>query len=406
MISTPRKFLKGTCGASYVTGMPCRLLPRYHSGLHRDSSICPVFPHLGVTKLPPWVTVDGLPTRAELQDFMDAREVALALQAADIRWHSAATPRARRSYRAVHHGLDAEPYHAQLIGLWDDCLASIHAQLPRAAPTSGSAGSAGWLAAPAPADTAFVAANRPGGPSAVAVRPAEVDIDVLQAALDGYNLALAECDADARSISGGDKPPYYHRDLLQLWETYIESLAADLPSPPLSMPPPTMLMYAAGSTDRLVASAPAGAVAATIDAVSNDANVVGTPVVPAGSTSRTAVAQCRVAHPDYLAHRLAAPAPAGTVAATVNAVSGDANVVGTSVVPAGVVSPHRSRTLALQALDLGRLNPALRWHSAVSSDANVVGTSKSADAVAAAVNAVTWSPAMPVSSERPSCPPG
>ena len=38
-------------------------------------------PHLGVTKLPPWVTVDGLPTHAELQAFMDAREVALALQA-------------------------------------------------------------------------------------------------------------------------------------------------------------------------------------------------------------------------------------------------------------------------------------------------------------------------------------
>ena len=40
------------CGASYVTGMPCRtgmpcgLLPRYRSGLHRTSSIYPVFPHL------------------------------------------------------------------------------------------------------------------------------------------------------------------------------------------------------------------------------------------------------------------------------------------------------------------------------------------------------------------------
>ena len=89
--------------------MPCRPLPR----------------NLGVIKLPPWVTVEGLLTYAEVVAFIDAREAALALQAADILWHSAATPRARRSYRSVHHGLDAGPYHERLIELWDD-LSLIH----------------------------------------------------------------------------------------------------------------------------------------------------------------------------------------------------------------------------------------------------------------------------------------
>ena len=121
------------------TGMPCRLLPRWRSGLHRNPSIYPVFPHLGVAKLPPKVTVDRLPTVAFLQDFLDAHGVARALQATEIQWHSTATARARRSYRAVHHGLDPESYHARLIGQWDDCLASLAEQLSHAAPTSGSA---------------------------------------------------------------------------------------------------------------------------------------------------------------------------------------------------------------------------------------------------------------------------
>ena len=84
-----------------------------------------MFPHLGVAKLPPEVTVDRLPTVAFLQAFLDAYGVARALQATDIQSHSTATARARSSYRAVHHGLDPEPYHARLIGQWDHCLLSL-----------------------------------------------------------------------------------------------------------------------------------------------------------------------------------------------------------------------------------------------------------------------------------------
>ena len=169
VISTPRKFLKGTCGASYVTGMPCRLLPRYHSGLHHTSSVDPASPHLSVAKLP-WnptfiVGPAGLAIpEDELEAILAAYGAARALQAADIRWHSTTTPRARRSYRAVHHGLDPGPYHAHLLDLWDDCLASIVAQLD--APTSSVSGTANVVG------TSVVPAGHAAGaafPAAIAV---------------------------------------------------------------------------------------------------------------------------------------------------------------------------------------------------------------------------------------------
>ena len=184
-----------------------------------------MFPHLGVPRLPPEVTVDGLLTVDFLQALLDTYDAALALQAADTRWHSTATPRARRSYRAVHRRLDPEPYHAHLIGLWEDCIASIAERLSHAAPTSGSA--------------------------------------------------------------------------------------------------------------------PPAAVAATVDAVSGHANVVGPSIVPAGDAAGAAVPAAMILRaaptsgPADSAGQLATPAPADAVAAAVNAVSGDADVVGTSVVPAG-----------------------------------------------------------------------
>ena len=114
---------------------------------------------------------------ADLAALHDAYNAALALQAEDIRWHSAATTHARHSYRAVHHGLDPVPYHAHLIGLWHDRLAFIAEQLPHVAPTSGSADSAGQLAAPAPADAVAAAVNAASGDANVvgtSVVPARV----------------------------------------------------------------------------------------------------------------------------------------------------------------------------------------------------------------------------------------
>ena len=71
--------------------------------------------------------------------------------------------------------------------------------------------------------------NQPGEPCVPAVRPEDIDLDVLQAAVEGYDLALARCAADAQSTSGGDRPPQWHHDLIRLWEAYILRLTADLP---------------------------------------------------------------------------------------------------------------------------------------------------------------------------------
>ena len=69
-------------------------------------------------------------------------------------------------------------------------------------------------------------------------------IDVLRAALDGYNSALTQFATDERSIPsfvpspqlarfcadhGGKTPRDYHDGIISLWEAYLGSLAADLP---------------------------------------------------------------------------------------------------------------------------------------------------------------------------------
>ena len=75
----------------------------------------------------------------------------------------------------MHHGLDPEPYHAHLMGLWHNYLSSIAERLPRVAPTSGSAGSADRLAAPAHADAVAVGVSAVSGDADVvgtSIRPA------------------------------------------------------------------------------------------------------------------------------------------------------------------------------------------------------------------------------------------
>jgi hypothetical protein len=56
-----------------------------------------------------------------------------------------------------------------------------------------------------------------------AIRPEDIDLDVFQAALDGYELALTQsrCAADANSDTGDGEPPRWHHDIIRLWETYI-----------------------------------------------------------------------------------------------------------------------------------------------------------------------------------------
>ena len=75
----------------------------------------------------------------------------------------------------MHHGLDPEPHHAHLMGLWHNYLSSIAERLPRVAPTSGSAGSADRLAAPAHADAVAVGVSAVSGDADVvgtSIRPA------------------------------------------------------------------------------------------------------------------------------------------------------------------------------------------------------------------------------------------
>ena len=104
-------FMKSPAGPSVVpagnaagTAVPAAMIAvRYHSDLHQASSIDPVPPHLSVIKLPPAVsptvgTIDGLPLSvADLAAILDAYDAALALQAADIRGHSAASTQAGHS---------------------------------------------------------------------------------------------------------------------------------------------------------------------------------------------------------------------------------------------------------------------------------------------------------------------
>ena len=298
---------------------------------------------LSVIKLPPWVTVDGLlPPVDELEAIVTAYEAAHALQAADIRWHSAATPRARRSYRAGHGGLDPRPYHAHILGIWHACLASITEQLLRAAPTSGSAppdavaatvdtvsGHANVVgpsvvpagnAAGAAVPTAMIAVRYhsdlhqassidpvPPHLSVIklppAVSPTVVTIDGLPlsvadlaAILDAYDAALALQAADIRGHSAasthaghsyravhhGLDPESYHAHLIALWHNRLASIAEQLPHVA-----PTS--GSADSAGQLAAPAPADAVAAAVNAVSGDADVVGTSVVPAGNAARADV---------------------------------------------------------------------------------------------------------------------
>jgi hypothetical protein len=85
-------------------------------------------------------------------------------------------------------------------------------------------------APPAPTHTsqvatiqAFIAANRPARPSAAALRPEDIDPDVLQAALDGYALALADLDRPEdhpswlKAITDVDKAE-------GIWRGFYESL--------------------------------------------------------------------------------------------------------------------------------------------------------------------------------------
>ena len=226
---------------------------------------------LSVIKLPPWVTVDGLlPPVDELEAIVTAYEAAHALQAADIRWHSAATPRARRSYRAVHHGLDPEPYHTHLVGMWHDRLASITKQLLRAAPTSGSADSAGQLATPAPAEAAAAAVNAVSG-----------DVNVVGASVvPAGNAAGADVpvayQAAYRAVRLGLDPEPGHAHLIGLWQDNLAPIAEQLPHVA-----PTSA--SAGSAGRL--AAPADAVAATFNAASDDANAVRTSESAVGATA-------------------------------------------------------------------------------------------------------------------------
>ena len=81
----------------------------------------------------------------------------------------------------------------------------------------------------AAAISAFVRAHQPDQPYVQPVSAEEARLDALQAALDGYELAFAACAEAARSVSGDGRPLHYHRDLLRLWDVYIEALAADLP---------------------------------------------------------------------------------------------------------------------------------------------------------------------------------
>jgi hypothetical protein len=71
--------------------------------------------------------------------------------------------------------------------------------------------------------------GQPGEPCVPAIRPESVDLDVFQAALDGYELALAQCAADAGFGTGDGELPLWHHDVIRLWESYVQKLAADLP---------------------------------------------------------------------------------------------------------------------------------------------------------------------------------
>ncbi len=73
------------------------------------------------------------------------------------------------------------------------------------------------------------ALDQPGEPCVPAIRPEDIDVDVFQAALDGYELALTQCAADAYSDTGDGELPRWHHDIIRLWETYIRRLAANLP---------------------------------------------------------------------------------------------------------------------------------------------------------------------------------
>jgi hypothetical protein len=76
---------------------------------------------------------------------------------------------------------------------------------------------------------AYISENKVGRPSAPAIHSEDVDLDGIQAGVDGHRLALADCEADARSVSGDDALHRYHRDLLQLWEAHLHTLVGDLP---------------------------------------------------------------------------------------------------------------------------------------------------------------------------------
>ena len=78
---------------------------------------------------------------------------------------------------------------------------------------------------------AYISENRPGKPSVPAVRPEDVDLDAIQEALEGHRLALADCEADARSAPKDDALRRYHLDLLQLWEAHLHAHALVLNLP-------------------------------------------------------------------------------------------------------------------------------------------------------------------------------
>ena len=130
-------------------------------------------------------------------------------------------------------------------------LAPMSPAPPAAAPTPATSAAAPGSITPAAhsADIqAYIRQHQPAGgnrPACVMV-PActAVVTTTLQAALDGYNSALAQCAADERSIPssvpsarltqfcadhGGKSPRQYHDGLLSLWEAYLAALAADLP---------------------------------------------------------------------------------------------------------------------------------------------------------------------------------
>jgi hypothetical protein len=168
------------------------------------------------------------------------------------------------------------------IGLWDDCLASIAEQLPRAAPTSGSA--------PPDAVAATVdSVSNPAGNAAGAAFPAAIAVllprchsDIRQtSSIDPASPHLPVAELPQAVADDGLSTPGHIIDLwhkpFDLWQYCLKPFDEQLPRV-------TPTSGSASSNDRLVASAPADAVA-TVNAVSGDVNVVVMSVVPAGNAA-------------------------------------------------------------------------------------------------------------------------